>query len=216
MLFSNQRSHAISLPAVDEDGSPTTIANLIGHLCENVMDDSRKDLFTLDSHLYVLPVVLPATSPTPLRSGAPSPALHATSSSAASPLRHPTVPAVLRTYVQSLPLSRLASLSHCLAWPRSSRYTHSPNSQLQVPASPSAGHTGSYVEPTPPRLPSPQHSLLSFSGSHTPHQMCPTRVCVCPVVQRLMRWRQSSGNPSSDQRRRLGTRRRGGLRNPER
>ncbi|KAH6892231.1 ubiquitin-like modifier 1 [Thelonectria olida] len=51
MLFSNQRSHAISLPAVDGDGSPTTIANLIGHLCENVMDDSRQDLFILDSHL---------------------------------------------------------------------------------------------------------------------------------------------------------------------
>lgn len=54
MLFSNKRQHALVIPAADQDGKPANIANLIDHLCQNVMDDSRKDLFVLNSHLYVL------------------------------------------------------------------------------------------------------------------------------------------------------------------
>ncbi|UZP44666.1 hypothetical protein NXS19_012478 [Fusarium pseudograminearum] len=51
MLFSNKRQHALSIPAAGQDGKPADIAYLIDHLCQNVMDDSRKDLFVLDSHL---------------------------------------------------------------------------------------------------------------------------------------------------------------------
>ncbi|KAF9777665.1 Ubiquitin- modifier 1 [Fusarium sp. DS 682] len=51
MLFSNQRQHALAIPAADQDGKPVDIAYLIDHLCQNVMDDSRKDLFVLDNHL---------------------------------------------------------------------------------------------------------------------------------------------------------------------
>ncbi|RGP63698.1 ubiquitin-like modifier 1 [Fusarium longipes] len=43
--------HTLSIPAADQDGKPADIAYLIDHLCQNVMDDSRKDLFVLDSHL---------------------------------------------------------------------------------------------------------------------------------------------------------------------
>ncbi|KAI1802284.1 ubiquitin related modifier 1 [Daldinia bambusicola] len=51
MLFSDQRRHSISLPATNKDGKPTTIADLIHHLCEHTMKDSRKDLFVLQDHL---------------------------------------------------------------------------------------------------------------------------------------------------------------------
>lgn len=51
MLFSNKRQHALTIPAADQDGKPVDIAYLIDHLCQNVMDDSRKDLFVLDNHL---------------------------------------------------------------------------------------------------------------------------------------------------------------------
>ncbi|KAF5659195.1 ubiquitin-like modifier 1 [Fusarium heterosporum] len=54
MLFSNKRQHTLVIPAADQDGQPANIAYLIEHLCQNVMDDSRKDLFVLDNHLYVL------------------------------------------------------------------------------------------------------------------------------------------------------------------
>ncbi|KAH7251809.1 ubiquitin-related modifier 1 [Fusarium tricinctum] len=51
MLFSNKRQHALVIPAADQNGKPANIANLIDHLCQNVMDDSRKDLFVLNNHL---------------------------------------------------------------------------------------------------------------------------------------------------------------------
>ncbi|RBR14951.1 uncharacterized protein FIESC28_07453 [Fusarium coffeatum] len=53
MLFSNKRQHALSIPAADQDGKPVDIAYLIDHLCRNVMDDTRKDLFVLENHLHV-------------------------------------------------------------------------------------------------------------------------------------------------------------------
>ncbi|KAI0120187.1 Urm1-domain-containing protein [Nemania sp. FL0031] len=51
MLFSDQRRHGLSMPAIDKSGKPVTIAYLIEHLCENVMNDTRKELFVLDHHL---------------------------------------------------------------------------------------------------------------------------------------------------------------------
>ncbi|KAM5359236.1 hypothetical protein ACJZ2D_014626 [Fusarium nematophilum] len=59
MLFSNKRHHPLAIPAVDQDGKPASIAYLIDHLCQNVMEDSRKELFVLDNHLYVLGRHLP-------------------------------------------------------------------------------------------------------------------------------------------------------------
>lgn len=51
MLFSDKRHHSLSIPAVTQEGKPANIAYLIDHLCQNVMQDSRKDLFVLDNHL---------------------------------------------------------------------------------------------------------------------------------------------------------------------
>ncbi|KAJ4187333.1 Ubiquitin- modifier 1 [Fusarium falciforme] len=51
MLFSDKRHHSLSIPAVTPEGKPANIAYLIDHLCQNVMQDSRKDLFVLDNHL---------------------------------------------------------------------------------------------------------------------------------------------------------------------
>ncbi|TGJ82266.1 hypothetical protein E0Z10_g6505 [Xylaria hypoxylon] len=51
MLFSDQRRHALSIPAVDNNSKPVTIAYLIAYLCENTMRDTRKELFILDDHL---------------------------------------------------------------------------------------------------------------------------------------------------------------------
>lgn len=54
MLFSDERRHSLSIPAVNKDGKPANIAFLIDYLCENTMKDTRKELFVLDGHLYVL------------------------------------------------------------------------------------------------------------------------------------------------------------------
>jgi ubiquitin related modifier 1 len=57
MLFSNQRTHKLSLPgAADDDGgaseaSPATIAFLVQYLCDHVMTDTRKEMFLLDGHV---------------------------------------------------------------------------------------------------------------------------------------------------------------------
>ncbi|RSM05156.1 Ubiquitin-related modifier 1 [Fusarium ambrosium] len=51
MLFSDKRHHSLSIPAVTQDRKPANIAYLIDYLCQNVMQDSRKDLFVLDNHL---------------------------------------------------------------------------------------------------------------------------------------------------------------------
>ncbi|KAF2087240.1 ubiquitin-like modifier 1 [Saccharata proteae CBS 121410] len=48
MLFSNERKHAISLPAKDENGETSNVAYLVRYLCQNVMRDHRKELFVLD------------------------------------------------------------------------------------------------------------------------------------------------------------------------
>ncbi|RKU45041.1 ubiquitin-related modifier 1 [Coniochaeta pulveracea] len=51
MLFSDQKRHVISIPTTDENGKPVTVAYLIEYLCKNVMKDSRKELFVLDSQI---------------------------------------------------------------------------------------------------------------------------------------------------------------------
>lgn len=48
MLFSDQRKHKISVPAVDPKEKPATISFLIQWLCENLMKDPRKEMFVLD------------------------------------------------------------------------------------------------------------------------------------------------------------------------
>jgi hypothetical protein len=53
MLFSDQKRYSISLPATDKDGKPSNVAYLIEYLCEEIMKDTRKELFVLDNHMYV-------------------------------------------------------------------------------------------------------------------------------------------------------------------
>ncbi|KAL1296572.1 hypothetical protein AAFC00_000070 [Neodothiora populina] len=48
MIFSNQRNHKVSLPSHDEQGRPVNVAFLIKHLCENMMQKEKKELFILD------------------------------------------------------------------------------------------------------------------------------------------------------------------------
>lgn len=48
MLFANERKLTILLPSKNKDGENTKVADLIDHLCDNVMKDPRKDLFILD------------------------------------------------------------------------------------------------------------------------------------------------------------------------
>lgn len=53
MLFDDQRQYEVSVPAVTGDGKPVDIAFLVGYLCQNLMKDSRKELFVLEDHMYV-------------------------------------------------------------------------------------------------------------------------------------------------------------------
>ncbi|KAK3701205.1 Ubiquitin-related modifier 1 [Vermiconidia calcicola] len=48
MLFSDQRKHRISIPRVDRTGQPSNMGFLIRWLCENLMKDSRREMFVLD------------------------------------------------------------------------------------------------------------------------------------------------------------------------
>lgn len=48
MLFDNVSSHKVSIPAHNADGFAFTVGDLIPWLCENLMKDSRKELFVLD------------------------------------------------------------------------------------------------------------------------------------------------------------------------
>ncbi|KAF2670006.1 ubiquitin related modifier 1 [Microthyrium microscopicum] len=56
LLFSNQRKHNIQVPEQDSSGAKTNISWLVDHLCNNVMKDSRKDMFVL--HNSVRPGIL--------------------------------------------------------------------------------------------------------------------------------------------------------------
>lgn len=74
MLFEDQKRHSISLPSTYQDGKPSDIAFLTKYICEQVMKDTRKELFVLDDHVYVkigLPIV-----PPDCRSLSPLPSKH--------------------------------------------------------------------------------------------------------------------------------------------
>ncbi|RDA95760.1 hypothetical protein CP533_5138, partial [Ophiocordyceps camponoti-saundersi (nom. inval.)] len=51
MLFADQRHHSLTLPAQDSEGGRPTMGYLIDHLCQHVIQDTRKHLFVLDGHL---------------------------------------------------------------------------------------------------------------------------------------------------------------------
>lgn len=51
MLFANERKHSLAIPAKTSDEKQPTIAWLIQYLVENLMQDSRKELFILDNHV---------------------------------------------------------------------------------------------------------------------------------------------------------------------
>lgn len=51
MLFSDERKHQIEVPAQDTNGKPVTVGWLVDYLCEELMKDSRKEMFVLDGHV---------------------------------------------------------------------------------------------------------------------------------------------------------------------
>ena len=56
LLFSNQRKHAIKLPAQTPQDEPANVAFLIKWLCTQLMKDPRKEMFVLgddDDEVYV-------------------------------------------------------------------------------------------------------------------------------------------------------------------
>lgn len=63
MLFADERCHSLAIPSTDKDGRPSTIAFLIDYLCDNLMKDTRKELFVLDDHLYDPPLSLCCNHP---------------------------------------------------------------------------------------------------------------------------------------------------------
>jgi hypothetical protein len=52
MLFSDKRKHSLQVPAKDDKGNAVTVGWLVHHLCEEVMKDTRKEMFVLDDHVY--------------------------------------------------------------------------------------------------------------------------------------------------------------------
>ncbi|KAI9641374.1 Ubiquitin- modifier 1 [Ciborinia camelliae] len=51
MLFSDQRNHKLSIPQTDTKGDPVTVGWLVNYLCDEIMQDTRKDMFVLDDHV---------------------------------------------------------------------------------------------------------------------------------------------------------------------
>lgn len=51
MLFDNISSHHVKLPSKTAQGQNATIGELIPWLCENLMKDTRKELFVLDENM---------------------------------------------------------------------------------------------------------------------------------------------------------------------
>lgn len=49
LLFADQRSIKMALPATNPaTGAATTVGDLVHHLADNVMDDTRKELFVVE------------------------------------------------------------------------------------------------------------------------------------------------------------------------
>ncbi|KAF8859622.1 ubiquitin-related modifier 1 [Acephala macrosclerotiorum] len=51
MLFSDERKHKLSVPAKDSKGAAITVGWLVEYLCEELMKDTRKEMFVLDGHV---------------------------------------------------------------------------------------------------------------------------------------------------------------------
>lgn len=51
LLFSNERMHKLAVPKTDENGQPSNVAFLVRYLCENLMKDTRKEMFLLEDHV---------------------------------------------------------------------------------------------------------------------------------------------------------------------
>jgi ubiquitin related modifier 1 len=47
MLFNNENKHEIQMPATAKDNAPVNVAYLVQYLCDNIMKDTRKELFVL-------------------------------------------------------------------------------------------------------------------------------------------------------------------------
>ena len=48
LLFSNQRKHHVALPTRDERGKAADLNFLVHYLCNELMQDSRKEMFMLE------------------------------------------------------------------------------------------------------------------------------------------------------------------------
>lgn len=51
LLFDNERKHVMSMPAKDSKGDAVTVGWLVHYLCNELMKDSRKEMFVLDEHV---------------------------------------------------------------------------------------------------------------------------------------------------------------------
>ena len=51
MLFSDQKIHKLPVPSKDTKGEAVTVGWLVNYLCDEIMQDSRKDMFMLDGHV---------------------------------------------------------------------------------------------------------------------------------------------------------------------
>lgn len=52
MLFNNKNKHKLSIPAEAPHGSPANINFLVRYICDNLMRDSRRELFVVDEAVY--------------------------------------------------------------------------------------------------------------------------------------------------------------------
>lgn len=50
MLFSNQRTHKLTIPSHDDAGKRVNIAYLVRHLTDNLRCDNRKELFVVGDY----------------------------------------------------------------------------------------------------------------------------------------------------------------------
>jgi ubiquitin related modifier 1 len=51
MLFADERKHKLSIPTKDDQGKAVNVGWLVKYLCEELMKDSRKEMFVLDGHV---------------------------------------------------------------------------------------------------------------------------------------------------------------------
>jgi hypothetical protein len=62
MLFSDERKHSLAVPAKDDKGNAVTVGWLVDYLCEEVMKETRKEMFVLDGHVYASVLILHRSS----------------------------------------------------------------------------------------------------------------------------------------------------------